>query len=203
MIPEVGGYTGPVRSPDGAARNAGTPSRILLRSIRATAHSARVSQNQKHHSNYRNRRLTFAQIRTIPVPSPCRHEGRCASSRNVVRVAMGRCRRQVILSPDETPAADGEVVWSWRRDPGATSVEAIPPATGARKAASPGRARNKPSNHCAGKVGMSWLYLSNPCASSTTPLHTVLRVPPAPDLPCALHSRGSKRNSKAQAKIAP
>jgi hypothetical protein len=25
---------------------------------------------------------------------------------------------QVILSPDETLLADGEVVWSWRRDPG-------------------------------------------------------------------------------------
>jgi len=47
---------------------------------------------------------------------------------------MGRSWRQVI-SPDETLAAAGEVVWSWRRDPGATSAEAIPPATGARKAA--------------------------------------------------------------------
>jgi len=27
-------------------------------------------------------------------------------------------RRQVIYSPDENAAADGEVVWSWRRDPG-------------------------------------------------------------------------------------
>ena len=33
---------------------------------------------------------------------------------------------------------------------------------------------------------MSWLYLSNPCAFSHYPLHTVLRVPPAPGLPCAL-----------------
>jgi hypothetical protein len=32
-------------------------------------------------------------------------------------------------------------VWSWRRDPGATLVGILPLATGARKAASPGRAR--------------------------------------------------------------
>src|ERR1700752_1082529 len=29
------------------------------------------------------------------------------------------------LSSDETSAADGEVVWSWRRDPGATSAEIL------------------------------------------------------------------------------
>jgi len=45
---------------------------------------------------------------------------------------------------DETPLVDGEVVWSWRRDPGATSVRSIALTTGARKAASPGRARRKP-----------------------------------------------------------
>jgi len=43
--------------------------------------------------------------------------------------------------PDETFTAYGEVVWSWRRDPGATPAGIFPPATGARKAASPGRAR--------------------------------------------------------------
>ncbi|MCP4617602.1 MAG: hypothetical protein GY844_14345 [Bradyrhizobium sp.] len=31
-------------------------------------------------------------------------------------MAAGRCR--VLDAPDETPLADGEVVWSWRRDPG-------------------------------------------------------------------------------------
>ena len=35
----------------------------------------------------------------------------------LARVAMGRSQRQV-LAPDETLAADGEVVWSWRRDRG-------------------------------------------------------------------------------------
>jgi hypothetical protein len=34
-----------------------------------------------------------------------------------------------------TRAADGEVVWSWRRDPGAKLAERIPPATVAKEAA--------------------------------------------------------------------
>src|SRR5262250_3044373 len=56
-------------------------------------------------------------------------------------------------SPDETSAADGEVVWSWRRDPGATLAETIPPATGARKAASPGRVRISRKPIARGKPG--------------------------------------------------
>ena len=38
---------------------------------------------------------------------------------------------------------------------------------------------------------MSWLYLSNPCASSCCPLHTAMRVPLAPGLPCALCTEGA------------
>jgi hypothetical protein len=38
----------------------------------------------------------------------------------------------------KTPAADGEVVWSWRRDPGATLAVAFPPATGGKKGRFPG-----------------------------------------------------------------
>ena len=41
-------------------------------------------------------------------------------------------------------AADGEVVWSWRRDPGVKLSGKAQMATVARKAASPGRARDKP-----------------------------------------------------------
>jgi hypothetical protein len=60
--------------------------------------------------NYANRNYTL-----FPARAAMRDASR--SSRSVVRVAMGRGRRQV-LAPDETSAADGEVVWSWRRDPG-------------------------------------------------------------------------------------
>ena len=69
--------------------------------------------------------------------------------------------------PDENAAAYGEVVWSWRRDPGATSV-VNPAGNGGKKGRFPGESTYKPSNHCAGKAGMSRLYLSNPCAFSST-----------------------------------
>ena len=43
---------------------------------------------------------------------------------------------------------------------------------------------------------MSRLYLSNPCAFSLYPLHTVLRVPPAPGFPCALCSKRADELAK-------
>ena len=69
---------------------------------------------------------------------------------------------------------------------------------GGKKGRFPGEITYNPLNHCAGKVGMSWLYLSKPCAFYPLPLHTVLRVPPAPGLLRALYSRGSKRNCKTR-----
>ena len=72
--------------------------------------------------------------------------------------------------PDENAAAYGEIVWSWRRDPGATSAVS-PAGNGGKKGRFPGESTYKPSNHCAGKVGMSRLYLSNPCAFPTTIAH--------------------------------
>ena len=56
--------------------------------------------------------------------------------------------------------------------PGAATVASIRAGpcwrgNGDKKRRSPGRARSKPSNHCAGKAGMSRLYLSNPCAFSS------------------------------------
>jgi len=75
---------------------------------------------------------------------------------------MGRCGVRW-SPPDETPAAAGEIVWSWRRDPGATlAVSSV--GNGGKKGRFPGESAYKPSNHCAGKAGMSRLYLSNPCA---------------------------------------
>src|SRR5262249_57953479 len=45
------------------------------------------------------------------------------------------------LSPDGSPAAYGEVVWSWRRDPGVYPVRLCGPGNGDNKGRSPGRAR--------------------------------------------------------------
>src|SRR5690349_14760217 len=67
----------------------------------------------------------------------------------------------------KTLEAYGEVVWSWRRDPGAT-LAVSPAGNGGKKGRFPGESTYKPSNHCAGKAGMSRLYLSNPCAFFTT-----------------------------------
>jgi hypothetical protein len=57
------------------------------------------------------------QISGIGPPSPCRHEGRFAVVTKRGAGCDGTLPRQV-LAPDETCAAYGEVVWSWRRDPG-------------------------------------------------------------------------------------
>jgi hypothetical protein len=50
-------------------------------------------------------------------------------------------------------AAGGEIVWSWRRDPGATLAASVPSTTGARKAASPGRARISRKTIARGRPG--------------------------------------------------
>ena len=81
----------------------------------------------------------------------------------LARVAMDAAASGA-SAPDENAAAYGEVVWSWRRDPGVYPPRPCGDGNGGNKGRSPGRARSKPQNHCAGKAGMSRLYLSNPCA---------------------------------------
>ena len=46
-----------------------------------------------------------------------------------------------VLAPDENAAAYGEVVWSWRRDPGATLAKAD---NGGKKGRFPGESTYKP-----------------------------------------------------------
>src|SRR5690349_12973787 len=103
----------------------------------------------------------------------------------------------------ESAAAYGEVVWSWRRDPGVYPSRPCGNGNGGKKGRSPGRARSKPSNHIAGKAGMSRLYLSNPCAFYRYSSHTAMRAQSAPGFPLRpLFKRGLTK-CKAQAKIAP
>src|SRR5215475_6328951 len=90
------------------------------------------------------------------------------------------------LHRTKTLAADGEVVWSWRRDPGVYPARPCGFDNGDNKGRSPGRARISRKTTRAGKAGMSRLYLSNPCALLLPVQHTVLRVHPAPGFPCAL-----------------
>ena len=67
-------------------------------------------------------------------------------------------------------AADGEIVWSWRRDPGVKLLVSARQRRGQERPL-PGESTYKPTNHCAGKAGMPRLYLSNPCAFFTTVAH--------------------------------
>src|SRR5690348_8285227 len=107
--------------------------------------------------------------------------------------------RRASRSADENAAAYGEIVWSWRRDPGATLAANMPLTTGARKAASPGRARISRQTIARGRPGC----LGCTClirVRSFYPLHTVLRAQSAPGLPCALFLERERRDCKAQAK---
>src|SRR5215813_4754854 len=106
------------------------------------------------------------QIRIICCPS-CPPRDVSRSSRSVGMDAMDAAGVRQVSCPTKTPAAYGEVVWSWRRDPGATLSE-FSAGNGGKKGRFPGESTYKPSNHCAGKAGMSWLYLSNPCAFLST-----------------------------------
>ena len=62
---------------------------------------------------------------------------------------------------------------------------------GGKRNSSPGRARHKPSNHCAGKAGCSPLDLYAR-VHFFVPLHTRPRVQRAPGLPCALVISGAR-----------
>ena len=70
---------------------------------------------------------------------------------------------------------------------GSTSHQAG--SDGGKRNSSPGRARHKPSNHCAGKAGCSPLDLYARVRTSLCTLHTRPRVQRAPGLPCALIGR--------------
>jgi hypothetical protein len=97
--------------------------------------------------------FTEMTIGRITLRIPCHQEG----TKRVRHVTLARVAMDAAasgdLSPDENAAAYGEVVWSWRRDPGATLAEVLPSATGARKAASPGRARISRQTIARGKPG--------------------------------------------------
>ena len=115
---------------------------------------------------YRNSDLRYRSIRPGPlrdVSRSSRHVGhrmRWTLWRQVWRRDPGKVETGFPIritpnqnAPDENAAADGEVVWSWRRDPGATLAGVFPRATGARKAASPGRARISRKTIAWGKPG--------------------------------------------------
>jgi len=62
---------------------------------------------------------------------------------------------------------------------------------GGKTNSSPGRARHKPSNHCAGNAGVFRLYLYARVRISLRTLHTRPRVQRAPGIPCSLSLGGN------------
>jgi hypothetical protein len=61
---------------------------------------------------------------------------------------------------------------------------------GGKTNSSPGRARHKPSTHCAGNAGVLRLYLYARVRTSSCTLHTRPRVQQAPGIPCSLCLEG-------------
>jgi hypothetical protein len=76
--------------------------------------------------------FTETKIRRITRPVPAHPRDASRSSRNVGLGMRWTLWRQV-LAPDESAAAYGEVVWSWRRDPGVYPVRLCGPGNGDNK----------------------------------------------------------------------
>ena len=89
-------------------------------------------------------------------------------------------QKRVVLAP----VAGVKLAEAVRIQPGSISRQSG--SDGGKRNSSPGRARHKPSNHCAGKAGCSPLDLYARVRTSLCTLHTRPRVQRAPGLPCAL-----------------
>jgi hypothetical protein len=99
-----------------------------------------------------------------PASSPRRDVSR--SSRCVGAGYDGRCGvRRVSLPARRNATAYGEIVWSWRRDPGAT-LAVTPAGNGGKKGRFPRESTYKPTNIARGKPG---------CLGCTCSLARVLR----------------------------
>src|SRR5438270_6264785 len=73
---------------------------------------------------------------------------------------------------------------------------------GGKTNSSPGRARHKPSNHCAGNAGVFRLYLYARVRILMHTLHTRPRVQRAPGIPCSLYLLRERNFSKPRAQCA-
>jgi hypothetical protein len=73
------------------------------------------------------------------------HEGRFAIvTERWVWEAMDAVASGGFARRTKTPAAYGEIVWSWRRDPGATPAGVSPAGNGGKKGRFPGESTYKP-----------------------------------------------------------
>jgi hypothetical protein len=135
---------------------------------------------QSHPQKYSASRETQITPTTPAIPS--REEGRWPSSRTLGRVAVDAAASGAWSCSQGGPwpvsgrnvrttgeAAYGKAVWFWhpllvssrrrKRRPNRVSTILQSAGDGGKRNSSPGRARYKPSNHCAGNAGVLQLYL--------------------------------------------
>ena len=133
-------------------------------------------------------------------PSRAQLEGRFA----IVTIrwaqdAMDAAASGGVFPPDVNAAVYGEIVWSWRRDPGVYPARLCGLGNGDNKGRSPGRARISRKAIARGRPGC----LGCTCQTrvrSYYPLHTVMRAQSAPGFPCALCLGGSNELAKLRRK---
>src|SRR5262245_47174909 len=118
------------------------------------------------------------------------------SSRHVGAGGDGRCGVSATqVTPTKTPAADGEVVWSWRRDPGATLAGDFPAGNGGKKGRSPGRSRISRKPLRGESRDVSAVPVKTVCILLYAQ-HTALRAQSAPGFPCALFGKRANEVAK-------
>jgi hypothetical protein len=134
---------------------------------------------------FRFTRILFCGINTRSAPT----EGRFAVvTKRWARDAMDAVASGA-LHRTKTPAADGEVVWSWRRDPGVKPMERSV-GDGGKKGRFPGESTKETVKPLRGESrDVSAVPVKSVCILSL-PSHTVLRAQSAPGFPCALSMEG-------------
>src|ERR1044072_9481923 len=155
-------------------------------------------------TNYKNQKtgLDYSANQNYLPSQPVPPRGAFARSPcNVARVAMDACGVRWASVRRRNAAAYGEVVWTWRRDPGVYPACLCGPGNGGNKGRSPGGARSKPSNIGRGQPGVPavLVVLARLLYAGGTPVRSGardLRVLLAPGFPRALCSQTETRNGK-------
>jgi hypothetical protein len=151
------------------------------------------------------------QITLTTAAIPARQEGRWPSSRTwggmrwtrqrqaresvrraVIREWAQRARRTALT---RTAKPCGPDTRGWVKLPVAHSIQPDllrhqAGGDGGQRNSAPGRARHKPSDHCAGNAGVLRLYLYARVRILSHLLHTRPRVRQAPGIPCSLSFEG-------------
>jgi hypothetical protein len=123
------------------------------------------------------------------------HPSRSSRGALAIVTNVGRDAMDAEVPLTSGAEADGEIVWSWRRDAGVKSAEVIPPATVAKEPFT-GESTYKPSKPFAqGRPDQFGepVVITLVCFLTS---HARLRVHWAPGFPCALYSFEGRRFPK-------